>query len=115
MIAEQAVNAVGKGGDVVALKDELRDERSTIVRVAHCFSQQEWVLDLGVIGQAKMAEHVVKGVLEALQVIYDIFVEHGATGDFAGLKLTDLVTDEMHGVDLSIDRGLGLGNLVTEA
>ena len=48
-------------------------------------------------------------------MIYDIFIEHGAFGNFAGLKFVNLITNKVHSIDLSIDGSLGFGNLVSEA
>ena len=62
-----------------------------------------------------MAEDVVERVLHALHVVDDIFIEHRALCHLACFELVDLVTNEMHGVDLTIDRSLGLGYVIAES
>ena len=99
---------------MVALKDELAHKSTAVIWVAHRFSHQERVLDLGVVRQAQVTENVVKGVFQTLQVINHVFIEHGPAGNLARLKLTDLVPDQVHRVDLPIYGSLWLGYLVAE-
>ena len=100
---------------MVTLEKELACQRTTVIRVTQGFSQEKWVLDRGVTCHAKMAEDVVEGVLERLDVIDDILVKHASLGDLARLEFVDLVTDQMHGINLPIYRRLGFCYLVSES
>ena len=44
---------------MVALKDELTDEGPAVVGVAHGLSQKKRILNLGIVCQSQMTEHVV--------------------------------------------------------
>ena len=59
MEGKKRVNRVRKSGHVVALKDKLAHESAAVIWVAHRLSHQERVLDLGVVRQAQVTEHVV--------------------------------------------------------
>ena len=54
-------------------------------------------------------------MLKTLEVVNYIFVKHGAPRNFTRIKLIDLVTNQMHGINLSIHRSLGLRYLVSES
>ena len=48
-------------------------------------------------------------------MVHYIFVKHRTAGNFTSLKLIDLVSNQMHRVNLSVNGGLRFGNLITEA
>ena len=100
---------------MIALKNQFTNQGATIVWVAHGFSHQERILNLSVIRQAQVTEHIVQRMFQTLQMIDYVLVKHGAAGDFAGFKLIDLVADQVHRIDLSIHRSFGLGHLISKA
>ena len=59
MEREEAIDTVAEGGDVVAFEQELADQGAAVVGVAHGLSEEERVVNLAVVCQAKVAEDVV--------------------------------------------------------
>lgn len=101
--AKDRVYCIADRIEFIAFEKKLGHVLSAIVWIAQGLSHYQREINRGFLTKSQMSESVIKHMLQTLDVIHNIFVEHGALMDLTSIELINFITYKMHCVYLLVD------------